>query len=207
MNVEDFKGCNAEVRRKNNGEGFSLIMLDMRFLFSDVIDILQVVKERNPENDVMIVTGRGDWEKVVEVIRQVAKDVEVRPVVEAYEGSNLGTLSGHHHGPSHVLAERLDRYLEQHFHQESLRLRDVCVNFRISSSYVTRLFREHVGMSFRKRLNLHRVQKAKYLLRTTDHTVDCIARDCGFRNYSRLTEAFYRFEGMSPGRFRRAKIL
>ena len=67
-----------------------------------------------------------------------------------------------------------------------------------------RLFREHVGMTFKRRLNLHRLRKAKDLLKTTDQTVDCIAKYCGFKNHTRLTEAFYRFEGMPPGQFRRS---
>ena len=54
-------------------------------------------------------------------------------------------------------------------------------------------------MSFRKRLNLHRIRKAKDLLKTTDQTVACIAKDCGFKNHTRLTEAFYRFEGIAAG--------
>ena len=58
-------------------------------------------------------------------------------------------------------------------------------------------------MSFRKRLNLHRVRRAKDLLKTADQTVDCIAKDFGFKNHARLTKAFYRFKGMPLGQFRR----
>lgn len=205
QNVEDISGCNADARRKGKGisDSFELIVLDAGISTEEILKVLQIFRERKSEIDVMIVTGRGDLEEVVEAIRQVARNVEVTPVVDAYAVSILGKRPDHRQAHTHVLAERLDRYLEQHFHEESLSLKDLCLNFRISSSYVTRVFREHVGMSFRKRLNLHRVQKAKYLLRTTNLTVDCIASDCGFRNCSRLTEAFYRIEGVPPGRFRR----
>lgn len=205
QNVEDISGCNPDASRieKGNSDSFELIVLDAGMSTEEILEVLQIFRERKSEIDVMIVTGRGDLEEVVEAIRQVAKNVEVTPVVDAYAVSILGKRPERRQAHTHVLAGRLDRYLEQHFHQESLSLNDLCTKFRISSSYVTRLFKEQVGMSFRKRLNLHRVQKAKYLLRTTDLTVDCIANDCGFRNCSRLTEAFYRFEGMPPGRFRR----
>ena len=205
QNVEDISGCNTDARRKEKGnsDSFELIVLDAGMSTEEILEVLQIFKERKSEIDVRIVTGRGDLEEVVEAIRQVARNVEVTPVVDAYADSILGKRPEQRQAHTHVLAERLDRYLGQHFHQKSLSLEDLCLKFQISSSYVTRIFREHVGMSFRKRLNLHRVQKAKNLLRTTDLTVDCIANDCGFRNCSRLTEAFHRFEGMPPGRFRR----
>ncbi len=189
---------------KENGKSFALVVLSMERSFSDIPRILRIASEEHPKSEVVIVTGRGACEDVIELVKDVARDVKVILVENGSASSTVGNLVTHGHKPTHVLAERLDRYLEQHYHQESLRLRDLCTSFRISSSYVTRLFKKHVGMTFRRRLNLHRVKKAKDLLRTTDQTVDCIAKDCGFKNHTRLTEAFYRFEGMPPGQFRRS---
>lgn len=192
------------MRTIENGRSFALVVIDMGRPFRDIPRIMRVAGEENSRGEAVFVTGRGACEDVIELVKHVAGDVEVRPIEKGSASSTVGNSVTPGHKPTHVLAERLDRYLEQHYHQESLRLRDLCTSFRISSSYVTRLFREHVGMSFRRRLNLHRVKKAKDLLRTTDQTVDCIAKDCGFKNHTRLTEAFYRCEGMPPGQFRRS---
>ena len=192
--------------RNENDEYFALVMLDVRTAFFDIQRILQVAKEKHSDNEVLFVSGRDVRDKVSQAIRQVGSDVKILPVEDAVSLVVLTKLVEVRQGYTHVLAERLDRYLEKHFQKKSLSLGDLCESFRISPSYITRLFREHVGMSFRKRLNSYRVEKAKYLLRTTDQTVDCIARDVGFSNHARLTEAFHRFEGMPPGRFRRTCV-
>ncbi len=190
-------------RLDDDNEYFALVMLDVRTAFFDIQRILQVDQEKHPDYDVLFVVGRDVRDNLNRALRQRAPDVTVIPRKDAASHLALAKLVEARQRYSHVLAERLDRYLETHFQKKSLSLGDLRESFQISSSYITRLFREHVGMSFRKRLNSYRVQKAKHLLKTTDQTVDCIAREVGFRNHARLTEAFYRFEGMPPGRFRR----
>ena len=190
-------------RHDDDNEYFALVMLDVRTAFFDIQRILQVDTEKHSDNDVLFVVGRNVRDKVTQALRQGVSEVTVIPTEDATQQLALAELVEVRQRYSHVLAERLDRYLEKHFQKKTLSLGDLRENFQISSSYITRLFREHVGMSFRKRLNSYRVQKAKYLLRTTDQTVDCIANEVGFRNHARLTEALYRFEGMPPGRFRR----
>ncbi len=189
------------MQSKEDGKNFALVVLGLGRSFLDIPRIMRIASEEH--SNAVIVTGRGACEDVIKFVKHIARDVEILPVENGSASSTIGNSFMSGQKPPHVLAERLDRYLEQHYQQDSLRLRDLCTSFRISSSYVTRLFREHVGMSFRKRLNLHRIRKAKDLLKTTDQTVDCIAKDCGFKNHTRLTEAFYRFEGMPPGQFRR----
>ena len=192
------------MRTIEDGRNFALVVLRLGRCFLDIPRIMRIAIDEHRCAEAVIVTGRGACEDVIELLKRVAKDVEVLPFDN---GSATSTVAGSvilGAKPTHVLAERLDRFLEQHYQQDSLRLSDLCTSFRISSSYVTRIFREHVGMSFRNRLNLHRVTKAKDLLKTTDQTVDCIAKDCGFKNHTRLTEAFYKFEGMPPGQFRRS---
>lgn len=194
--------------RKNDAdeEYFALVMLDVRTAFFDIHRVLEVAKANHSDLDVMIVSGHKVRERVADAIRQVETDFEGLSVEDGPPSFALSNVVEERKWHLHVLAERLDRYLENHFQQDTLSLGHLSENFHISTSYITRLFREHVGMSFRRRLNTYRVEKAKFLLRNTNQTVDCIAREVGFKNHARLTEAFYRFEGMPPGRYRRNGI-
>ncbi len=102
----------------------------------------------------------------------------------------------------HVLAEQLDAYLKARAGAPSLNLDNLSKDFRISKSYIRRLFREHIGAPFRERLRHCRVDRAKRLLESTDDPINIIAGQCGFENPGRFAEAFRREEGMPPSKYR-----
>ncbi len=103
-----------------------------------------------------------------------------------------------------VWASKLDGFLRDHFTDPSLKLSTLCDHFGISSSYATRLFREHIGMSFHKCLSFYRVEEAKRHLAETKDLVYEIADKCGFTNSNHLIRVFFDFTNMSPGQYRKS---
>ena len=103
-----------------------------------------------------------------------------------------------------VWASKLDGFLRDQFTNPSLKLSTLCDHFGISSSYATRLFREHIGMSFHKYLSFYRVEEAKRHLAETKDLIYEIADKCGFTNSNHLIRIFFEFTNMSPGQYRRS---
>ena len=103
-----------------------------------------------------------------------------------------------------VWASKLDGFLRGHFTNSSLKLSTLCDHFGISSSYATRLFREHIGMSFHKYLSFYRVEEAKRHLADTKDRVYEIADKCGFTNSNHLIRVFFDFTNMSPEQYRQS---
>lgn len=103
-----------------------------------------------------------------------------------------------------VWASKLDDFLRDHFTNPSLKLSTLCDHFRISSSYATRLFREHIGMSFHKYLSFYRVEEAKRHLADTKDLIYEIADKCGFTNSNHLIRVFFEFTNMSPSQYRKS---
>lgn len=103
-----------------------------------------------------------------------------------------------------VWASKLDSFLRDRFTNSSLNLSVLCDHFGISSSYATRLFREHIGMSFHKYLSFYRVEEAKRHLADTKDLVYEIADKCGFTNSNHLIRVFLKFTNMSPGQYRKS---
>ena len=64
--------------------------------------------------------------------------------------------------------------------------------------------RRELGISTVELLVRLKLEKARELLRTTDHTVARIAGACGFRSASQFATCFRRVEGVTPSRWRQA---
>lgn len=90
-----------------------------------------------------------------------------------------------------------DRYAEP------IRVADVADEVNIDPSYAMRLFRQHLGLTIVDYLTRQRVAAAQRRLLTTDDPVLTIAHDSGFGSASRFHQAFRRFTGTTPARFRR----
>ncbi|GAB6930912.1 helix-turn-helix domain-containing protein [Paenibacillus sp. JCM 10914] len=71
----------------------------------------------------------------------------------------------------------------------------------VSPSYLSRLFKKEMGVSFVEYMMNFKVQKAKQLLKDTDYTVTEIAEIVGYSERN-LNRAFQRFMEMSPREYR-----
>ncbi len=73
---------------------------------------------------------------------------------------------------------------------------------RISQSQFNRAFRRHAGCTPLSYLNRTRLQNACQLLRTTNGTIETVARSVGFDSLSYFTRLFAKEFHETPARFR-----
>ncbi len=80
---------------------------------------------------------------------------------------------------------------------------DLAQRLEVSQEYLTRSFREHVGMTPGKYLNQIRVEHAKLLLQRGDHNVAFVADACGFANSNYFARVFRTTVGLTPSAYAR----
>ena len=186
---------------------FDIAILDLYMPNLSGLEVFQGIQAKGLDTHIVIMTGytttEGTLEKAVEAMKGGAFDFLTKPLKMDDLLTTIRGLIERRHPSPHALSRRLDAFLETHSSDPNLSIDVLCKTYRISSRYVSKLFREQIGAPFRRRLSLIRVQKAKRLLESTDEPLDAIAIECGFRNYHRLSEAFSRLEGMPPGRYRK----
>jgi len=95
-------------------------------------------------------------------------------------------------------------YCAEHF-CDDIRLKDVADNVYLSERYVTKIFSERVGCSFRDYINTLRISRAKQLIEDTSMSITDIMYECGFRNQSTFNRVFLKETGYSPREFKKAK--
>ena len=92
-------------------------------------------------------------------------------------------------------------YLNTHY-SERISIAHISMLCGYSESHFMKLFRDLTGTSFSQYLIHFRLEKAAYLLRSTQKSILEIATLCGFSNASYFTRAFERQYGTKPSVYR-----
>lgn len=77
----------------------------------------------------------------------------------------------------------------------------------ISTGYLRNYFKEKTGQNLSDYLNEYRIEKAKAMLEETEEKIQDIAAKVGYQNANSFTRMFRRLTGITPGEYRRDKIL
>lgn len=99
------------------------------------------------------------------------------------------------------LVASITNYITKHI-SEPLTLTDISEYVNYNSSYVSRLFKQGMGISFSEYLNQVRMEKAKELLKSTNETIETIAKKVGFYNPKYFHFVFKKAVNMSPRDYR-----
>ena len=100
-----------------------------------------------------------------------------------------------------TFAQQVLIYCSEHF-KESLSIKSIATALFISESYVSKIFSQKLGYSFREYLNMLRISEAKRLLKNTGAKITDVMYDCGFKNQSSFNRIFFTETGMTPREFK-----
>lgn len=73
--------------------------------------------------------------------------------------------------------------------------------FDVSTSHLSRIFREHTGVTLVEYINIKKVEESQYYLRFSDKKISDIAIFFNFCNQSYYTRTFKKYTGKTPKRF------
>lgn len=86
--------------------------------------------------------------------------------------------------------------------ESNLTVESIANRFHISTSHLSRIFREHVGITLVEYLNVRRVEESQYYLRHTSKSITGISNQFHFCNQSYFTRIFKKYTGVTPKHFR-----
>lgn len=92
-------------------------------------------------------------------------------------------------------------YISKHFSEE-ISLAGAAEELHVNASYLSMLFRQVTGVTFKEHLNRVRVEEAERLLKNTDYPIIEIAVACGYRDQSYFTKVFKKYTGLTPRQYR-----
>lgn len=121
-------------------------------------------------------------------------------------GRILRKKDGKYHAPNAEVMTRIEqvlRYVQTHWN-EPVTLAQVAAEQFLSESYLSRIFRRHLNMTFGDYVVSVRLEHAEADLRKTGDSVTRIAYRNGFRSTNAFIEYFRRRYGTTPGKYRKS---
>ncbi|GGO03764.1 AraC family transcriptional regulator [Saccharibacillus kuerlensis] len=103
---------------------------------------------------------------------------------------------------SHVTLQEVRAFIDANYSDPNLSLSLIAERFGLSSSYLSRLFKDAFGENFVDYLAGVRVDAAKQLLKETDQPIQDIATRVGYANYMSFSRAFKKIASTTPGEYR-----
>lgn len=95
------------------------------------------------------------------------------------------------------------KYIYQYYEQRDLDLTQVAEAIGCNPSYLSRIMKQELGISFKDFLTMLRIGRAIQLMRNPDLSINQIAEKVGYSNQHYFSAAFKNCQGVSPSEFRR----
>lgn len=103
---------------------------------------------------------------------------------------------------SNGICQQARKYIEDHYDDINLSLPMLGDAMNLSTSYLSKRYKEQYGVSIFYDITQVRLEKVKQLLQGTEISINEIAEQTGFSNGKVLIRAFKKKEGITPGRYR-----
>lgn len=87
-------------------------------------------------------------------------------------------------------------------YNQNLTLKDIAGDINYSLPYISKLFKEKTGMTFRLYLQKTRIEEACRLLSNTDEKIFCISKMVGYSDVDFFSKIFKEHMGATPQQFR-----
>ncbi len=99
-------------------------------------------------------------------------------------------------------AEIICRYIDENYSDPNLGVKQLADHFSMHRTLISKILKEHLGITFSDYLLDLRIKKSMELLKNTDMNITDIGKSVGYNHYVTFKRAFIRYYGVSPREFR-----
>lgn len=101
------------------------------------------------------------------------------------------------------IVEKVEKYIHEHY-WENISREEIASSVFLAPEYLAKLYKKKAGRTVKDYLNQYRIQQAKKLLKNSGQNISDVAGMVGFDNFSYFSTIFKKYEGMSPGEYRKS---
>lgn len=178
-----------------------LVVLDIKMPGPQGTEVLKQIKEINPDVFVIMLTGYSDEEAILESLRWHADDYLKKPIKVEKTLETIRRLLSKKNDRVSGIIEKLKYFIEKNYHKE-INLKEASNIACLSPKYVSRIFKDSVGMGFNEYKLKLRMDRAMELLDNPDLNINEIAYKVGYQNVESFVRIFKKLQKCTPTEYR-----
>jgi len=98
--------------------------------------------------------------------------------------------------------QKTKEYVEQHYSDPKLNVKDMAVDLGWNQTYMARVFREETNEGILEYINRVRISKAVVLLNSTKLSMEEVSEQVGYVSSNTFRRVFKQKMGMSPNKYK-----
>lgn len=192
-----------------------VIFTDIKMPELDGIALIERLNIHFPTIRTVMVSGYNDFDLVRSALQNRAVDYLLKPVnsedlkkvllkLEDEMLAENNELGRRHEESPLELAERVMTYI-RHNYAQSIDLSSLANQFHFSAAYLSKIFKDYVGISPGRYLRDCRMNMAKKLLRDTSLPIKDVAEKVGYPDHVHFSKSFKSVTGITPAMYREQK--
>ena len=103
---------------------------------------------------------------------------------------------------NYTLRDEIMDYIHKVYANQNITLETIADQFLLSSSYITKFFKEQTGYPLMKYIDSLRMQKVKELLKSTKFNIKEVREMVGYVDETNFIRKFKKYEGVTPSHYR-----
>lgn len=127
---------------------------------------------------------------------------EVRELLLTLMGEATSTLDGIRMSAVARQIQTIVDYVQEHLSEPSLSLHETSRRFFFNASYLSRIFKQHTGMSFREYVNKQRIEQARKFLSDPDAKAYEVCVRVGIDDPNYFSTLFKKYSGLTIKQYR-----
>jgi AraC-like DNA-binding protein len=102
----------------------------------------------------------------------------------------------------HRISKQVKDFVDLNYNDQNLSVAYISEYLDVSVNYLTKIVKQHTGMTLLEYITMVRIEKAKQQLKDSNSKLEDIAVRVGYNNVRTFTRVFTKYVGISPGKYR-----
>lgn len=185
-----------------------VVVLDERMPGLSGTQVLEEIKKLDPAIPTVILTSKGSEETAVRALRGKAEDYLQKSLPFDAIERRIRQLAEKVRKPEKPLRGGIEdkieqmKYFAQRNYHKNIRLDDLAERLFLSQKYLSKIFKQHTGMTYNDYKIKIKIEKAKEMLKNKDFNIYKIAENMGYQNTESFIRIFERETGYTPTAYR-----